>query len=121
MVSLSRYPQICNPTLNPGGIRCLRMWAYLSEPGHPVHPKNSQGCSWAGLLLQGTSVVFQEGQNEVGGGVVHLEMTAGSFGMAQGAGSSCHPHLGQGEPRGIALPSLPTGRDWKKAALAKAD
>lgn len=78
MVSLSRFPQSCNPTLNPGVIRCLRMWVYLSEPGHPVHPKNSQGCSWAGLLLQGTSVVFQEGQSEVGGGVVYWFIRSGS-------------------------------------------
>lgn len=121
MVLLPPFCQSCNPTLNPGVIRCLRMCTYLSDPGHPVHPKNSQGCSWAGLLLQGTFVVFQEGQNEVGGGAVHLKMTAGSFGVAQGAGSSCHPHLRQGESCGIALPSLPTGRDWKKAALSKVD
>lgn len=84
----------------------------MSDSGHPVHPKNSQGCPWAGLSLQGTFVVFQEVQSEVGGGVVHLEMTAGSFGVAQGAGSSCcYPHLGQGEPCGIALLFLPTGRE----------
>lgn len=48
----------------------------------------------------------------VGGvGVVHLEMTAGPFRVAQGESSSCYPHLGQGAPYGIAPPSLLTGRE----------
>lgn len=110
MVSFSPFLQSCDPTLNPGAIRCLRMWACLSDPGHPLHPKHSPNCSQAGLPLQGISDGFQKVQMGVRVGLWHLKIT-GPFRVTQGAGSSCHLHLGQGALCEIATPSLPTERE----------